>query len=261
MVFNYKDTLQNNYKKVNSEYDKLKEANDSIFITDVDGISGLTLDITNDEKVRLQSSITDYVLENGSVVQNNITLQPINIELRGFIGELVVKKPRRVKETNFIQSRLNKLTGILPELSTQAQQYLNTFNDTVEKIDEYNTKISNTFDLVNSSFTKDLKSNQKKQFNILFDFWKSKTILSVKTSWMDFENIVIESVEVGQTDTLYKTEISIKLKQLSFAELKTAKKREGRNNIQASEVVDKGKTKGKSIITSIKEKIKWGLFS
>ena len=77
-----------------------------------------------------------YGLENNSTIQNHIVLQPLTITLTGEIGEKVKKARRKNIVSSYIQDKLNPISAFNSEFTTKAQQYINTFNDIVEKIDE-----------------------------------------------------------------------------------------------------------------------------
>lgn len=57
------------------------------------GIGGFLFDIPDDEEIRLRSQITNYFLENNTSIQDNITVEPAVITLRGVIAELSLGIP------------------------------------------------------------------------------------------------------------------------------------------------------------------------
>jgi len=52
------------------------------------GISGFVFDIREDENITLKADITDHFVEDNSTIQDHISLKPIKISLRGFVGDL-----------------------------------------------------------------------------------------------------------------------------------------------------------------------------
>lgn len=252
--FNYKDTLATSYKSVNSEFDKLKKAYDEIFITDVDEINGFTFNIRKTESLKLSSEATDYVIENNTKVQNHITQKPITITLTGEIGEVFIKTPKQIKDIKVLPSKLTPLTGILPPLTIKAQEYLLQMNKVVEKIDDTIKKTDSLFEYINN-FTKTAISEQNKAFEKLFTVWKANQLLKIKTEFCSLDNCVITDINFTQGEnTKYKSEIAITLKQLTFSNSQQIIRRDGRNAIQASPVVNHGRTKGISIASAITDK-------
>lgn len=275
--FNYKDTLATSYKSVNSEFDKLKKAYDEIFITDIEGIDGFTFNIRKTESLKLSSEATDYVIENNTKVQNHITQKPITITLTGEIGENVINASRPAKALKVLQSKLTPLTGILPPLTIKAQEYLLQMNKVVEKIDDTIKKTGDIFEYINNftGETEDSKNkiqdseelnllnklipiatpNQKKAYKILFTMWRSRNLLTVSSDFASLDNCVITDINFTQGEnTKYKSEIAITLKQLTFSNSQQIIRRDGRNAIQASPVVNHGRTKGISIASAITDK-------
>lgn len=207
-------------------------------------ISGLEFDIRKREAVKLQSAITDYVLENNSSIQSAITLKPIEISLTGVFGENVIKAPKINKVSKALQSRLNPLAMFVPDLTVQAQQYLNKFNSIVEKIDDVVNTIGSGIDYI-QNLAEQAKSKQEKAFYILRILWMTRQLITIKTDFCVLENMAIQSVDFSQgEETRGKSECTISLKQLTFGEIKREKLSEERRKKQLEEA-NKGKTQGR----------------
>ena len=221
----YREQIENIKNTASQIYKEASDIWESIMITStVDQINNFTFHLRKSESVKLQSQITDYVLENNATIQNHIVLQPLTITLTGEIGEKVKKARRKNIVSSYIQDKLNPISAFNSEFTTKAQQYINTFNDIVEKIDD-------TFSLINSvtdyilNLSKNLEPKQLEAFTALLAMWKSRELISINTDFCCLDNMVIQSVDFSQNEeTNMKSEVSITLKQLTFTETKTVKK-------------------------------------
>ena len=118
----------------------------SIFIqTDANQLENISFNIRKGESIRLQSQITDYVLENNTNTQNHITLQPLEITLKGEFGEVVRTIPRKNIVNKTIQERINAIGLINSDLETKAQRYINKTQDLIDKVDDIFQKVGSGF--------------------------------------------------------------------------------------------------------------------
>lgn len=259
----YNKTIKQTWEEASSQYDDVKEAWDKIYITPDKTDLGLDatfeFSIRKSESIRLQSTISDYVSEGNENIQSNITLQPLEFTITGSIGENVIKAPRLSKVSKVLQERLNPLALFNANMTTQAQQYLNKFNDVLENIDNVIDKVGSAFDYVNN-FTKNIELNQNKTFLMLMTLWKSRSLLTVKSDFYTANNMAIQSIDFTQgEETRDKSECSITLKQMTFTTIKT--KRVSGTMAKKLNDTKKGKTEGKdaSILTRTINQIKSNL--
>lgn len=197
---------------------------ESIFIqTDANQLENISFNIRKGESIRLQSHITDYVLENNTTVSNHITLQPLEITLRGEFGEVVRTIPRKNIVNKNIQDKINPIGLFNTDFEVKAQRYINKVEDLIEKVDDLFYKVGRGIDYL-ANLMNQLPTQQQKAFYSLMMLWKMKTLVSVKTEFYQINNMVIQSIEFSQgEDTINKSEATIHLKQLNFTEEITVK--------------------------------------
>ena len=233
-------------KSANRDFQELEETYKKIFIkSNKPQMGGLEFHIRKKEALKLQSSITDYVLENNSSVQNAITLKPIEITLTGVFGENVIKAPRTKNTTKFLQSKLNPIAMFSPDLSVQAQQYLNKVNNTLEKVDDIIQKIGSGLDYL-TNLTKNVEPKQKKACLQLMTMWMSRQIITIQTDFIVLKNMVIQSVDFSQgEETTDKSECTISFKQLTFTDTIAVQSSAPVRQTMLDNI-NKGKTPGKT---------------
>lgn len=258
--FDYKNKYRGAIENINTTASQIyKEASDiweQIMVSStVDQINNFTFHLRKSESVKLQSQITDYVLESNRTVQNHIILQPLMITLTGVVGEKVKKASKKNIATKWAQDKLNPISAFNSDLTTKAQQYINMLDDLVEKVDNvFNTINSITDYLLN--LTKTLDPKQLEAFTSLLGMWQSREVISLNTDFCSLNNMVIQSVDFTQgEETNMMSEVSITLKQLTFAETIKSKKKTSKG-YNKSETVKKKDTGLKSTIASTLDVIK-----
>lgn len=241
------------FTTIKDNFNNIRDSWNSVFITsDRYGIDGLQFDIRQEEILKLSSTITDYVAETNSSIQNMITLNPIVITLTGLIGENVVRAPKITKATDKLQDKLNNMSLFTPELSSTAQKFLNGYNDTVEKMDKAVEKVGGTIGFLNN-LGNDGESKQWEFSKKIVTLWKNRELLTIKSDLFTLPNMVIQEVELLQTEeTTGKSKATITFKQITFGDIKVEKKKAKKltNQLQNAR---KGKTVG------LKSKIVEGL--
>ena len=232
------DNLKQNLKDI---YNELSIVFNQDVIIDTYGVEGFNFIIPEETSINLNSSITDYVLENNTMAQSGITLQPITINLKGKVGELYLKAPLTQQYgNNPIQIGLNEVSSFTPRLSASAQQYYNRTTNIIDKIEQSYDKIIGAYDYL-KNLTNNDSNEQQKTFSILETIWKSRTIFKIITCYKEFNNCVLEQVSFTQnSDTSYVSEISMTIKILTFTKNITFTKQVKINQIQKSETQNNG---------------------
>jgi len=177
--------------------------------------------VTSEEAINLSSNITDYVLEDNTMVQSGNTRQPLLIDITGMVGELYFEKPQPIlKAQVFTQAKLNEFAGIIPSLSIKGQEYLNKINHLTTKIQTAADKVENAFNFIKNFTDNQGLTKQQQAAEILITLWKAAMPFSVSTYYGVFPNMVIKDLKIAQNDNLMSSTITITLKQLTYAKTK-----------------------------------------
>lgn len=232
------DNLKQNLKDI---YNELSIVFNQDVMIDTYGVEGFNFIIPEETIINLNSNITDYVLENNTMIQSGITLQPITINLRGKVGELYLKAPLTQQHSdNILQTGLNEVSSFTPRLSASAQQYYNRTTNIIDKIEQSYDKITGAYDYL-KNLTNNDSNEQQKTFYILETLWKSRTIFKIITCYKEFNNCVLEQVSFTQnSDSSYMSEVSMTIKILTFTKNITSTKQVKINQIQKSETQNNG---------------------
>ena len=232
------DNLKQNLKDI---YNELSIVFNQDVMLDTYGVEGFNFIIPEETTINLSSNITDYVLENNTMVQSGIALQPITINLRGKVGELYLKAPLvQQYSDNPIQTGLNEISSFAPRLSASAQQYYNRTTNIINKIEQSYDKITGAYDYL-QNLTNNDNNKQQRTFSILETIWKSRTPFKIITCYREFNNCVLEQVSFTQSpDTSHVSDISMTIKIITFTKNITSTKQIKINQIQKSETQNNG---------------------
>lgn len=203
----------------------------------------------------IQSSITDYWLEDHTAVQESIGLQPLQMTLSGLVGDIEYNNTSIW--TNNILGRINNLSkeklgfnltdklSIINVLVPQVDNYTQTAKNALKQVEDVYNNLKSK---INKFLGNKTKTNQQKQVEWLIKAWQNKTSLKVTTPFQVFDNMYILSAPIVQENTNTVTKISVTLKQLRFAnetqeiirETSNSPIREEINAICQSDVINNG---------------------
>lgn len=190
-----------------------------------EGIGGFIFDIPDTESLQLQSDITDHFTESNSFLNDHIVRKPIILTLTGFIGELVYRTPAGVEGTlQEINNRLETVEAYAGDLTPggvqttqkivqQAQSAVSAINQTLDKIQN----------LAGSLEGEEIGGTlQEWAYAKLKGLWESQVLVTVQTPWAYFETMAIKNISFTQNaESKEITDISVILKEMRFAEIKT----------------------------------------
>lgn len=234
-----------------SVLEQLQKAYNGIWIAPdtVDGISeAFQFDVVQSDSLTLSSNSTDYLVENGSNIQDNVTLNPITFTVSGLVAELVFKQPKKLKGTNYVQSRFNQLSGIAPQLTTSAQQYLDKANNVANQVQSVVDKANGALDLVSNFFSSDGNTKQVRACARLETLWKARTPFTVRTSWITYKNCIIQNLNFSHSESADASHVSATIKVMNFSiPAVTLKSTIGRRTSQISSLKNLGKDNGKTV--------------
>ncbi len=177
------------------------------------GVSGLVMDILEDEEIIADSDITDHYVEQNYAVQDHIALKPIRFTLRGYVGELVDAFPNALA-TIFTQvAGLSTLGGLAPQFNVQDTQFYAALNNVAQLSTNVINQVKNAYQLFNQSST--ATNKQQTVYQYFFNMWKTRQLCTVETPFAIFENMAIESLRALQSgETNIISEFTITFKQI-----------------------------------------------
>lgn len=189
----------------------------------------------NSDKLELEADITDHYVEDNSTVQDHMAIKPIRYTVRGIIGEKVFTplEPYEYQVPSKNISKLATATGLLSTLSPTLSSYMQTsvaaYNYVGDSYKRYAGTISNIKDFfsknktgrtINATSTNDVikDSKQERALNEILIFQQKRTLVDIDSPYGYFSNFLIESAYIEQTDTIWKSELVVNLKEYRSVE-------------------------------------------
>lgn len=190
-----------------------------------------------ENSVAVESDVTDNYIEDNTAIQDQVALRPVIITAQGFIGELNDIPPNKVfAAAQVVAQKLTAIGAYTPGLSATAllayneavftyQTILNTANNAITAWSSLAPASLGGGTSVSINGNLSLAPNQTKQqtyYQQFFGYWSSRTLFTVQTPWVIFENMIIQSLKATQSaETRMITDFEITFKQLRFAQIET----------------------------------------
>lgn len=214
-------------------------------------------DVYGDQSVNLESDITDHYVEDNTARQDQISLKPDLVTIRGYVSELNDVVPPALEPLKTAALKLNILVGYVPQLSVTANLvYAQAFQAyqvarlaqgaAVNAWGTVNGDVGLPAEIVNGRlFVGDsIQNKQQLAFQKFYGYWSRRTLFTVQTPWAIFKNMAIYRLRALQPeDTRVITDFEIIFKPIRYAETRRSGQvdfGQGRFNDQASVVVDGG---------------------
>jgi hypothetical protein len=192
------------------------------------GLEGWVFDIPQEESLRLQKDITDHYTEDGSYLNDHVVHKPLEITLRGLVGELV-----DFYEENSVLGKVEGLAGSLNNRLTALDAYgmsdltpqaLQTARELVAKA-QYAAAVAKQIkqraeSVIGFLNGEEQKTRQEEMYDTLIALYGTDQLLSVVTPWGYFPDMVIQSIDFTQgEESEEQTDISLTLKQLRVTQV------------------------------------------
>lgn len=185
------------------------------------------------QKVTLQSDITDHFIEDNTAVQDHIALKPERVSVKGYIGELNNVPPPALTLLKTAADRLTVINAYAPQVSlTAALVYQQAFflyqtadnvkNSAVAAWNSLGGALSGAGEQSVVSATGLVKgSTQNRQqvaFAQFYGYWRQRTLFTVQTPWAVFQNMAIEQIVATQDEeTRVISDFEVQFKMIRVA--------------------------------------------
>lgn len=207
----------------------------------------LVFNYEGEQKVTLQSDITDHFVEDNTAIQDQIALKPEIIQTAGFIGELNDILPKALKPLKTAADKLTTVVAYTPQLTETALIALNQARFLYQVGSQAIDAGVAAFSSLTGSENK-IQTKQAAMFQQFYGYFRKRTLFTVQTPWAIFTDCAILSVDAVQdAETRVISEFRVTFKKIRFAQTETrgvtwAENFSGRASSQASGLVDMGST-------------------
>lgn len=191
-----------------------------------------------ENSITLDSDITDHYVEDNSSIADHIAIKPETISTSGFIGELNDVPPKLLNALKGIADKLTLLTPYAPVLSITALRAYNQAQFAYTAASQITNSAFSSISNLGSLFGigSGAQNQQQVYFTRFYKYFKNRTLFTVQTPWLVFNNMAIKSLRVIQDeDTQLISNFEITFKKIRFAQTivtNTSLLGQGRINLQ-----------------------------
>lgn len=182
------------------------------------GIAGFIFDIVGDDEVELTTDISDHYVEDNTAIQDQMSLKPELVTVRGFVAEIVALKPTKLVVAN-PGNPLPDNPPFVPALTPGADQTQIQTKATATAEAAGVTSGQSLYGFYNQKAGQQPnETRQSKVFAYFYQLWKGRQLVSVETPNGIWDEMAIASVRMIQPeDTRDQSEVTITFKKIRTA--------------------------------------------
>lgn len=189
-----------------------------------------------DQSIVLSSDITTHFVDDNTPRQDNISIKPEEYTVRSYVGELNDVAPLGLQTIKTLSQKLGAISSFTPGLSTTAliayqqafflyQVAASVSNSAVQSWTALSNMLTNDNGqsvIGSTGLTKaKVQNKQQSKFQELYGYWRNRTLFTVQTPWVVFQNMAIKSLRVIQDDTTNQvSDFEITFQTIRFASTK-----------------------------------------
>lgn len=231
-----------------------------------------------EERIDLESDITDHYVEDNTAVTDQISLKPETVTVRGFIGELNNVPPYGLQTLKAAADKLSAISAYAPAVSVTALEAYNAAFEAYQVaanaidagVNAWNflsggggenvigdSGLGKSFDAATGNVS-NWQTRQQVAFQQFYGYWRARTLFTVQTPWAVLQNMAISRLQAIQEDgTTVVTDFVVTFKMIRMADLGTSdgSNLQGRAGTQASGLVQGGTSSPTTADTGFLDKL------
>jgi hypothetical protein len=208
------------------------------------GLAPFFFQIIDEDSATLTSDITDHYVENNTPIQDNISLKPEIVTVRGFIAELNDVPPSLLAGVKKLADKLTTLEPYVPGITSTALDAYAAASSAYATADAALSAVSSGWNALTGGAQ--AQNKQQKAYSFFYGYWMRRQLFTVQTPWAIFNNMAIQTlrmVQDGETRVISDIEITFKKMRFADTEITTVQGVQGRLLSQASQVINQGITR------------------
>lgn len=180
------------------------------------GIGGFNLFAKVNESTTYKATVPTQVLEDGTVVSDDIINDPITIIISGSVGDSHIELAELPEQLRQLQDLTGQISVLLP---TRTQSQINkirainsSVTDAVSKIDRYIDIGKSAYNLVSGGNT--AKSLREKFIDFVEAVYFGKQLIDIEVAYRTFSSMAITSLTVRTDAKAAQTDFEITLQHV-----------------------------------------------
>ena len=201
---------------INREVKGLKKSND----LEVVGIGGFTTYATTRNKRTMTATAPNIYMENGTVVNDTVWLEPIEIVIEGVVSDIFVDKKSQQNVITDVKRAVGVVNAYLPNRTQSQINKINALsNDVYSAIDKIDNLVSTSKQLaILQGQGASTKSLQEQFIDKIDSIYYSKALIDIETPYRKYENMMILSYETEVNGESNEIKFIINAKEIRFVE-------------------------------------------
>lgn len=215
------------------------------------GTGGFVFDVVGNEEVTLEAEATDHYLEDNTAAQDHITLRPVMITLKGYMGEITDKTQGVLAGVLSTVESLGDIGGLAPSFAQQASQVYSKIEGVVTKVNNVLSQANNIYSIFSQKST--TQTAGQKAFQFFENLWANRILCVVETPFKTYINMMIIRLgAIGPEESKTVSNFTVTFKQVrTVASISTAEKSlSGRAADMVADLVEKGTAGARSVDTA-----------
>jgi hypothetical protein len=175
------------------------------------GIGGFLFDIAAGEELEVESSINRHYAEGGMLLSDHVTLKPLKLRLKGYVGSLGSK--REESGGNIAENPVKRLLSypLVPGFSLLSAALVKGST----ALEMLAVTAGTLYRQLTAGFAS--ASSETKALNFFIEAWRQKLPLSVDSEHFRFDNMVIERIIYRQDEvSSFYSSFVVELSQVDF---------------------------------------------
>lgn len=177
--------------------------------------------VTGEDLTR-SAEITDHFVENNFAVHDHMAIKPMEFTATGFVGEKTFKQ--ELAFTDKLAGGLDKLTPIaafIPNVSNYVQTVINAASYIESSFNRYKNMFNNGKKILKKTKTAKI-DEQEMAFYMLKEMQETRQFVTLYIPKIGkFENLLISNIKMSQNESIYKSSLSVDLKEYRPVETRT----------------------------------------
>lgn len=184
-------------------------------------IGGWEFDYISDERVDVNSEITDHFTEENIYVQDHVAMKPIKLTMHGFVGDLAVTRKGLIATLSRLTGQVSSALAVVqPYVGKYSKGTASTMGKAVTETQSALNKIGKVMDMV-STISKlapgIFPTKCEKAYKELKGKRDAGFVFTVVTPFELFTDMLIETLSLTSPDnTRGWTDITVTMKQIRF---------------------------------------------
>lgn len=229
---------------------------------DVIGIEGFEFDLLEEERLRMSSNITSHPVEDRSYLSDHISIEPLEITIKGVVGEVFVRRDKINQAVDIAREKLGILSQYKVPFTQSANQKITNLQRKTNKQVDYIKKIYSDGARLTDMFFKKNESEDLNRTQNALQFFRFLSIQRIPCNIvLNFAGLLKDMciMEIDAVQVNYENVVSFTLtfKQMPFAKTESttfkAEKSEVKKQIEANTIKKGSGNSKEQKVSTLKE--------